>query len=233
MGHSISDVVIQFRFSCITISHEYQVSGKASNLWQQYSQKKILKKWDHQHLARILKQDKCAALPQADVDFSAGSSVLDKCQHVNCLMIHHSMWAFRAADPVRKLTWTNQHLHWTVDDWKHIAWSYFLVLVLFPIVLGRWTCTNIETTSWIHGPYMWTGDCSSWWSFCDGMGSLQLAWYGTVDMSDRWWYISILSDNLHSFMSILHSDDFNNSSKTICHTTRLKICYRVAPGTFL
>ncbi|GBM10961.1 hypothetical protein AVEN_171442-1 [Araneus ventricosus] len=41
------------------------------------------------------------------------------------------IWAFGAEGPVlltarRKalcIAWARQHSHWTVDDWKHVAWS--------------------------------------------------------------------------------------------------------------
>ncbi|GBO10760.1 hypothetical protein AVEN_174959-1 [Araneus ventricosus] len=63
-------------------------------------------------------------------------------------------------------------------------------------------------TSLIHRPCLSTGDCLIWWSLCDGMGRVQLAWYGTPDTSrddsDR--YLSILPNHLHSFMSTVHSD---------------------------
>ncbi|GFU13712.1 uncharacterized protein TNCV_939381 [Trichonephila clavipes] len=41
----------------------------------------------------------------------------------------------------------------------------------------------MDTTSLIHGPYMSTEDCSSWWRLYDGMGRLKLSWYGTPDTS--------------------------------------------------
>ncbi|GBM13326.1 hypothetical protein AVEN_226305-1 [Araneus ventricosus] len=41
----------------------------------------------------------------------------------------------------------------------------------------------METTSLIHRPCLSTGDCSIWWSLCDGMGRVQLARYGIPDTS--------------------------------------------------
>ncbi|GBO38255.1 hypothetical protein AVEN_76960-1 [Araneus ventricosus] len=39
------------------------------------------------------------------------------------------IWALRAEGPLVHehkallLSWARQHYHWTVDDWKHVAWS--------------------------------------------------------------------------------------------------------------
>ncbi|GBN75748.1 hypothetical protein AVEN_122910-1 [Araneus ventricosus] len=41
----------------------------------------------------------------------------------------------------------------------------------------------METTSLIHIPCLSTRDCSIWWSLSDGMGRVQLASYGTPNMS--------------------------------------------------
>ncbi|GBO30503.1 hypothetical protein AVEN_255018-1 [Araneus ventricosus] len=51
------------------------------------------------------------------------------------------------------LSWARQHQYWTVDDWKHVAWSDEC-----PIVSDGCTCTSMETTSLIHRPCLSTGD---------------------------------------------------------------------------
>ena len=51
-------------------------------------------------------------------------------------------------------------------------------------------------------------DCSSWGRLCNAVGHVQLEWYGTLvhlDMTGDT-QVSILSDHLHPFMSITHSD---------------------------
>ncbi|GBM95267.1 hypothetical protein AVEN_199266-1 [Araneus ventricosus] len=85
----------------------------------------------------------------------------------------------------------------------------------------------METSSLIHRPCVSTGDYSIWWSLYDGMGRVQLPLYGTPDTSrddsDR--YLSILSDYLHSFMSIVHCDGLRQFQQDTAtpHASRVAI----------
>ena len=100
--------------------------------------------------------------------------------------------------------------------------------VLFQIVLNELICAGMEITSWIYRLCMSTGDCSSWWRLCDGMRNLHLEWYLgplicliTTLTGDT--YISILSDQLLQFMSIVHFSGlgkFQQDSAT-SHTWRI------------
>ncbi|GFX40496.1 HTH_Tnp_Tc3_2 domain-containing protein [Trichonephila clavipes] len=77
MGHIISEVVMKFGFSRTTISRvyrEYRESSKISNLRHQCGRKKIMQERDQRRLTRIIKRDRCAALPQIAADFNAGPS---------------------------------------------------------------------------------------------------------------------------------------------------------------
>jgi hypothetical protein len=77
MGHSISEVAMHWGFSHTIISwvhHEYQESGKSSNLRHRCGRKKILQQWDQQQLKRNIQCDRSATLPQIAVDFNAGLS---------------------------------------------------------------------------------------------------------------------------------------------------------------
>ncbi|GBL84864.1 hypothetical protein AVEN_93886-1 [Araneus ventricosus] len=71
-----------------------------------------------------------------------------------------------------RLDWARQHYHWTVDDWKRLAWSDESRFQLYRT--DARVLTSMETSS-IHRPCLSTGDCSIWWSLCDGMGRVQLA----------------------------------------------------------
>ncbi|GFX97494.1 transposable element Tcb2 transposase [Trichonephila clavipes] len=68
-----------------------------------------------------------------------------------------------------RLAWTRQQRHWTVDDWKHVAWSDE----------SRFQLNRADGRVLVwkqpHGSYMSTEDFSSGWRPCDGMGRLQLA----------------------------------------------------------
>lgn len=67
----------------------------------------------------------------------------------------------------------------------------------------------------------------NWWSLCDVMGRVQLAWYATSntsrDDSDRWRVRYILSNHLHPFMYIVHSNGHGQfyQGNATPHTSRL------------
>ncbi|GFW15991.1 transposable element Tcb2 transposase [Trichonephila clavipes] len=108
------------------------------------------------------------------------------------------------------------------DDWKHVARSD---KSRFQLNRADGSVPVWKQFHEIHGPYMSTGDCSSWRRLCDGMGRVQLAQCGTPDMSsydsDR--CVSILSDYLHPFMSIVYSDGFGEfqQDKVTPHQSRI------------
>ena len=61
------------------------------------------------------------------------------------------------------------HLNPTLDFWR-LETCCQVWQVSFPIALSVWMCMGMETTSWIQGPYVSAGDCSSWWRVCSGVG---------------------------------------------------------------
>ncbi|GFW13653.1 HTH_Tnp_Tc3_1 domain-containing protein [Trichonephila clavipes] len=133
MEHSISEVAMNFGFSRTTISQvfrEYRESGKISNLRHHYSRKKYMQERDQRQLMRIIKRDRRASLPQIAADFNAGPSTSVTMRTIQRNIIDMS---FRSRRPTRvplltaphkalSLAWAHQHRHWTVDDWKHVAW---------------------------------------------------------------------------------------------------------------
>lgn len=132
MGH-ISEVAIKWGHPRTTISRvyrEYQQSGKTSNLRHRRSRKNILQERDQRRLKRMVQIDKSAALPQTAADFNAGPSA-----SVTVRSIQRNIFdmGFRSRRPTRvrlmtarhkalRLCWASQHRHWTLDDWKHVAW---------------------------------------------------------------------------------------------------------------
>ncbi|GBN08465.1 hypothetical protein AVEN_52389-1 [Araneus ventricosus] len=134
MGHSISEVAMEFGFSRTTISRvyrEYRVSCKTSNFCHRCSWKKTLKELDHCRQTRILKRDRRATLSYIAADFNDGASTSGSVRTSQWTVINMESQSRR---PTRvpllttrhkalHLSWALQHYHWTVDDWKHIAWS--------------------------------------------------------------------------------------------------------------
>ncbi|GBN44223.1 hypothetical protein AVEN_187797-1 [Araneus ventricosus] len=83
----------------------------------------------------------------------------------------------------------------------------------------------METTSLIHRPCLSTGDCSIWWSLCDGMGRVQLARYGTPDKSRD------VSDWRQVLQHTARSPTFTHAHCAFRRIGRVESCYQVVPGT--
>ncbi|GBN82920.1 hypothetical protein AVEN_125326-1 [Araneus ventricosus] len=60
------------------------------------------------------------------------------------------------------LSWARQHYHWTVDDWKHVAWSDESRFQLYR------TDARVRVLT-----LFFNGDCSIWWSLCDEMNIIE------------------------------------------------------------
>ncbi|GFX46266.1 transposable element Tcb2 transposase [Trichonephila clavipes] len=107
-----------------------------------------------------------------------------------------------------RLTWARLHRQWTVDDWKHVAWSdescFQLNRSYERIQVWRQPHESMDPTCQQGtaqaggGSMMVRGVCT-----CRDMGPLiRLETTLTSDL-----YVSILSDQLHPFMSTVHSDE--------------------------
>ncbi|GFW36471.1 transposable element Tcb2 transposase [Trichonephila clavipes] len=106
--------------------------------------------------------------------------------------------------PLRR---ARQHRHWTVDVWKHVAWSseshFQLNRADGRVRVWRQPPESMEPTCQLGtvqaggGSVMVCGVCS--WRDIEPLIRLD-----TTLKGDR--YVSILSDHLHPFMSIVHSD---------------------------
>lgn len=169
MGQSMSEVVMQFSFSFTTISRvcrEKQVTCKNSNLLQWFGRKETLKDrpvddWGEsfnviglQNLFNLLRISMLGHKQVSARELFNGPSWI---------------WAFAAAGKfVYVIDCTVQiftpHLCSPITP-DNSWWLEARCLVWresFPIVSGEWTCTVMETNSWIHVHYMSTGYCSSW-----------------------------------------------------------------------
>ncbi|GFT25321.1 transposable element Tcb2 transposase [Trichonephila clavipes] len=104
-----------------------------------------------------------------------------------------------------RLTWARQHRDWIVDDWKHVAWSDESRFQLDPAD-GRvrvWRQPH-ESMDFIcqQGTVQVGGGSVMVWCVCSWRDMGPLIRIDTNLTSGR--YVSILSDHLHPFMSIVH-----------------------------
>lgn len=235
MEHSISEVAIKFGFSSTTIlrvCHEYRESGKTSNLRHRCGRKKIMQERDQRRLTRIIKSNRHATLSQIAADFNAGPSTSDSVRTIQRNIINTD---FRSRRPIRvplmtarhkalRLAWARQHHHWTTDDWKHVAWS--------DESRFQWYRADGRERVWRLPHYSVDPTCQQGtvqagggsvmvWGVCSWHDMGPLIRLNTTLTGDR--YVSILSDHLHSFMSIVHSDGLGEFQKDNAtpHTSRI------------
>ncbi|GFW96725.1 HTH_Tnp_Tc3_2 domain-containing protein [Trichonephila clavipes] len=81
-------------------------------------------------MTRIIKRDRRETFPQIAADFNAAPLTSVTMRTIQRKIID---MGFRSRGPTRvplltarhkalRLAWARQHRHWTVDDWKHVAW---------------------------------------------------------------------------------------------------------------
>ncbi|GFU73463.1 HTH_Tnp_Tc3_2 domain-containing protein [Trichonephila clavipes] len=157
---------------------------------------------DQRRLTRIIKRDRRAALPQIAVDFNAGPSTSVYLRTIQRNIIDMGFQSRRsthvplltARHKTLRLACTSQHRHWTVDDWKHFAWSDE----------SRYQLNRAEG----HVRVCWQDQGP-------------LICLDTTLTGDR--YVSILSDHLHPLTSIVHSDGLREFQQDNRHLICLEL----------
>ncbi|GFW16857.1 HTH_Tnp_Tc3_2 domain-containing protein [Trichonephila clavipes] len=89
---------------------------------------KIIQERDQQRLTRIIKRDRRVTLPQIVADFNAGPSKSVTVRTIQRNIIYIGFWSQRLTRRQNTKLYaspgpTRKHRHWTVDGWKHVAWS--------------------------------------------------------------------------------------------------------------
>jgi len=83
---------------------------------------------------------------------------------------------------VKNRTWriqfTQTHQNWTIDDWKNVAWSDESRFLLYIQMVGSvFGIKNMK--AWIHLCQWIHLNISGWWWWCNGVGDIYLAHFGT------------------------------------------------------
>ncbi|GFU06255.1 transposable element Tcb2 transposase [Trichonephila clavipes] len=135
---------------------------------------------------------------------------------------------FTASHKAVRLAWASQHRHWTVDDWKPVAWSDESHFQLNRAD-GRvrvWRQPHESRDPTCQQGTVQAGEGSVMvWGVCSWPDMGPLVRLGTTLSGDR--FVSILSEQLHPFMSTVHSW---GTSTGQCDIPQVQNCYRVAPG---
>ena len=220
---------MKFGFSRTTISRVYRESGDKLNLRPRWGRTKIMQDRDQRRLTRIIKRDRRAFLPQIAADFNAGPSTNISVRTIQRNIID---MGFRSRRPTRVPLMTARHKalrlawdrHWTVEDWKHVAWSdesrFQLLRADGRVRVWRQPHESMDPTCQ-QGTVQAGGGSVMVWGVCSWRDMGPLIRLDTTLTGDR--YVSILSDHLHPFMSIVHSDglgQFQQDNATP-HTSRI------------
>ncbi|GFU89669.1 transposable element Tcb2 transposase [Trichonephila clavipes] len=125
---------------------------------------------------------------------------------------------------VLRLVLAHQHQHWTVDDSKYVAWSdescFQLNQADGRVRVWRQPHESMGPTCQ-QGTVQAGGGSVIIWGVCKWVDMEPLICIDTTLTGNR--YLSILSDLLHPFMSIVHSDElgeFQQDNATL-HTSRI------------
>ncbi|GFW18835.1 transposable element Tcb2 transposase [Trichonephila clavipes] len=168
---------------------------------------------DERRLTRIIKRDRRETLPQIAADFSAGPSTSVTVRTIQRNIIGKGFRSrtrvplLTARQKALRLAWAHQHRHWTVDDWRHIAWfdesRFHLNRANGRVWIWRLFHESMDPTCQ-KGTVQVGGGSMMVWSGCIWRDMGPLIRLDMTLTGDR--YVSILSDHLHLFMSIAHYD---------------------------
>ncbi|GFQ89595.1 transposable element Tcb2 transposase [Trichonephila clavata] len=139
---------------------------------------------------------------------------------------------FRSYRPIRiplltaqhkalRLVWARHHRHWTVDEWKHVAWSDEFRFQLNRVDRRVRVRRQLHKSACQQGTVEVGGDSVMVWGVCSWRKMGPLIRLDTTLTADR--YVSILSDHLHPFISIVHSDGIGEiqQDNATPHTSRI------------
>ncbi|GBO18417.1 hypothetical protein AVEN_216841-1 [Araneus ventricosus] len=134
LGHSISEIVRELRFSRSTVSRVYrEYTGGGQKISNRANCKGQLALNEHgvRRLSRIVRSQRSQTLAQITTQLNEGAS-----RTVSERTMQYSLhrMGFGSRRPTRvpllnvchraaRLAWATEHREWTLEDWKRIAWS--------------------------------------------------------------------------------------------------------------
>ncbi|GFV25266.1 transposable element Tcb2 transposase [Trichonephila clavipes] len=184
---------------------QWQKSVKTSNLRHRCGRKKNTQERDQRRLTRIIKRDRRATLPQIVVDFNAGTSTSVTVRTIQRNIIDMGFLSRRSTR--KRAAWSDEScFQLNRADGRVWVWRR-------PYESMDPTCQQ--------GTVQADGGSVIVWGVCSWRDMEPLIRLDTTLIGDR--YVSILSNHLHPFMSIVHSDrlgEFQQDNVT-SHTSRI------------
>ncbi|GBM61585.1 Transposable element Tcb2 transposase [Araneus ventricosus] len=132
------------------------------------------------------------------------------------------------------IAWVRQHSHWTVDDWKHAAWSDESRFQLYradgSVRVWRKPQESMDPTCQ-QGTVKSGGASVMVWGLCNWSEIEPLIRLETALTGGR--YVTILYDHQHPFMSIVHSDGFGQFQQDNARPPRQDLLLSGSRNTFM
>lgn len=134
MGHSISEIVTEFNIPRSTVSRvcrEYLNSGITSHHGQRSGRPQALNDRDQRRLSRLVIVNRQATLREitAEMDVGRPTGVSVWTVRRNLALMGYSsrrptrVLLLTAQHRQQRRSWARDHISWTIDDWKKVAWS--------------------------------------------------------------------------------------------------------------
>lgn len=134
MGHSIADIVSEFNIPRSTVSRvcrEYGISGITSHHGQRSGRPPALNDRDRRRLCRIVNVNRHATLRQITAGINVGRTrdVSDRTVRRNLSSLGYGsrrptrVPLLTARHRLQRLSWAREHIGWSLDQWKTVAWS--------------------------------------------------------------------------------------------------------------
>ena len=134
MGHAISEIVREFNIPRSTVSRvcrEYEISGITSHHGQRSGRPPALKDRDRRRLQRVVNSNRQATLRQITAEINVGRTM-----DVSARTVRRNLdfLGYSSRIPTRvpllterhrlqRLSWAREHIGWSLDEWKTVAWS--------------------------------------------------------------------------------------------------------------
>ncbi|GIY56940.1 hypothetical protein CDAR_86611 [Caerostris darwini] len=134
MGHAISEIVREFNIPRSTVSRvcrEYEISGITSHHGQRSGRPPAFNDRDRRRLQRVVNSNTQATVRQITAEINVGRT---RDLSVRTVRRNLAFLGYSSRRPTRvpllterhrlqRLSWAREHIGWSLDEWKTVAWS--------------------------------------------------------------------------------------------------------------
>lgn len=234
MGHSISEIVSEFNIPRSTVSRvcrEYLISGITTHHGQRSGRPRALNERDQRQVRRIISSNRQVTLREmtAEINVSRTTNVCVRTVQRNVTSMGYGsrrptrVPLLDARHRLQRLSWARDHIGWTLDDWKTVAWSdesrFRLVRADGRVRVWRRPHEAMDPSCQQGTVQAGGGSIMVWGVFTwTGLGPL-VKLNGSLTGNA---YVELLGDHLHPFMDFMYpnTDGVFMDDNAPCHRAR-------------